>query len=241
MPPKKGFPKAPTAADLNIADDWGYSADPYDYEEGPYGEELEEKIKLEKLKAEVAEKQKILAEKKKIAEDYLAQEAAKNANKKPLNSLLTVKTYDSEQYYGGSILKKATSVKGSSHDKTGAYGGLSSYTDADVVQAREYMQKVLGITDMSVNGRALEHILAEVYGFSKNDSTKEILQLKSKLHSQYNLELNLKASTETITGLEKRIKELQKKLDEAAKHVEVAKKIDKEKVAATNTGRRIKE
>ena len=200
--------KPPTDKELGIWDDWldAYSYDDY-LDDLKHFKEVSAQIKLDALKAEVLNKQQTLADKKKIAEEYLAAEAAKK-KKAGGNPLLIVKAPE-----GSGLLQKATSVKGSSHDKTGPYGGSSSYTDADVVQARAYMQSVLGIDSMSVNGCALEHILAEVYGFAKRDS--------ETLHDELVI--------------------ANKKLQENSKLIEAASKIDKETVAKTSTGRRIKE
>jgi len=206
-------------------------------------EEVTAQIKLDSLKAEVLNKQQTLAEKKKIAEAYLAQEAAKNATKKPGNPLLVVKpyeSYESGQQFGGGI-QKATSTPGTSHHKGGKFGGVSLYNDADVVQAKSYMQSVLGIESMSVNGRALEHILAEVYGFAKSDAETEIRTLKSKQKLQDGLESQIIQLKTTLGKVTEKLEEAEKNLQEQAKFVEVAKKMDKETVAKTSTGRRIKE
>jgi hypothetical protein len=203
-------------------------------------EEVTAQIKLDALKAEVLDKQQTLAEKKKIAEEYLKQEAAKNATKKPGNPLLVVKPYESGQQFGGGI-QKATSTPGTSHHKGGKFGGVSLYNDADVYQARAYMNSVLGIESMSVNGRALEHILAEVYGFAKSDSETEISTLKSKQKLQDGLESQIIQLKTTLGKVTEKLEEAEKNLQEHAKFVEVAKKMDKEAVAKTSTGRRIKE
>lgn len=208
----------------------------------PYGDDCacsdcqKDKLALESLKAEVKEKlekKQSLDDKKKIASQYLEeQEKKQSIPKKGGNPLLIVKP---------TIMKLPKSVPGSSHDKSGQYGGQSSYTDDDVAQARAYMQTVLGVDGMLVNGRALEHILAEIYGFSRRDSAKTIAELSSQLGKGASLEVKIAQYRKTIDGQEKRISELQAKIEENSKYVEVAKNIDKGTVAETNTGRRIKE
>lgn len=195
-------------------------------------EEVLETIKLEK---DVAEKKQTLAEKQKIAEAYLQKEAMQKGTKKTGNPILAVDPWLEKQK---TIIK---SIPGSSHDKTGKYGGVSSYTDDDVSQAYVYMQTVLGITEMSINGRALSHILAEVYGFSSRDAAKEMREIKAQLGKQKELEAKIEKYQKAIKGQEAVIEQLTATLNENEKYVEVAKKLDKEKVAATSTGRRIKE
>lgn len=198
-------------------------------------EEVLEKIKLEKLKEDLADKKQTLAEKKKIAEAYLQKEAMQKGTKKTGNPILAVDSWLEKQK---TIIK---SIPGSSHDKSGKYGGVSSYTDDDVSQAYVYMQTVLGITEMSINGRALSHILAEVYGFASRDAAKEMREIKAQLGKQKEMEAKLDKYRNAIKGQEAVIEQLTATLNENEKYVEVAKKLDKEKVTATSTGRRIKE
>jgi chromosome segregation ATPase len=209
--------KPPTDKELGIGDDW---LDDYDYYYDYY--------------AEVLSKQQTLAEKKKIAEEYLAKEAEKKA-KSGGNPLLIVNPAESSF---NSLLQKAASIKGSSHDNSGPYGGSSSYTDEDVVQSRLYMQSVLGVESVSVNGRALEHILAEVYGFAKRDS---IMALKAKQKNQDQLEMQIKQLKTTLGKMTEDLEQLQAEAKENEKFLAVSKKLDKETVAKTSTGRRIKE
>ena len=247
MPPKKkGFPKAPTAEEANVdTTDWTSKYDFSEWADNDYFsewadnaytlpiakakddlEQISAQIKLDALKAEVLNKQQTLEEKKKIAEEYLKQEAAKIATKKPGNPLLLVKT---------------TSAPGTSHHKDGPFGGVSLYDDADVTQARLYMNYVLGIDALSINGRALEHVLAEVYGFSRQVSEMEIRNLKSKMKLQDSLELQIIKLETALAKLKDKLTKAEEKLTDYALQGEVIKKMDKEAVAKTSTVRRIKE
>jgi hypothetical protein len=161
----------------------------------------------------------------------------KNKKHNSGNPLLIVKTSE--------FMQKAASVTGSYHDKSGKYGGTSSYTDKDVAEAYQYMQEVLGVNELSVNGRALEHILAEVYGFALRESANKIKELLAKQGKDTGLEIKVdqykKANQdlkEIISKLENRLKDAE---EAAEKYAQVAKKIEQEPVTEINTGRRIKE
>lgn len=202
-----------------------------------YYKQSVENAKVQELKDEVQQK---LAEKKKIALQYLEEQE----NKKPKvgsggNPLLIVKATDPWLEAQKTIYQKST--PGSSHDKGGEYGGTSSYTDSDVAQARYYMQTVLGVDKMSVNGRSLDHILAEVYGFSSRNAEATIRTLKSKMKNQDNQDSVIEQLKKTVRDLTVELEEATIALKTAEKAVGVQKKMDKETVAATSTGRRIKE
>ena len=139
------------------------------------------------------------------------------------------------------FMQKATSITGSSHDKSGKYGGTSSYTDKDVAEAYQYMQEVLGINELSVNGRALEHILAEVYGFALRESANKIKELLAKQGKDTGLEIKIDQYKKANQDLKESISRLENRLKAAEKYAQVAKKIEQEPVTEINTGRRIKE
>lgn len=130
------------------------------------------------------------------------------------------------------------SVKGSSHDKAGKYGGVSSYTDADVVEARAYMKDVLKVGSMQVNGRDLAHILAEVSGFAERSLGTELTKVKRELglmeFKYRTLEATHAIASNTLQHRQETIEKLQKKL-------EVQERSEKHKVETVETGRRIKE
>lgn len=145
-------------------------------------------------------------------------------------------------------LSKATSVAGSSHDKNGPYGGVSNYNDKDVDYARGYMQNVLGVQEMEVNGRALEHILAEVFSYgggSKDNKDNTIQQLRMQNDGLKSdiiyAKKELIARQETITKYSKLIEDLREQLQNQEKYVQAAKKIENQEMAVVSTGRRIKE
>lgn len=152
--------------------------------------------------------------------------------------VIIMKNVNWDNIYQGNSTK---SVPESSHDKKGKYGGVSSYTDSDVAEAKTYMQEVLDVQEMTINGCALEHILAEVYGFAHQHANKTISELNSKVVYVGVLESTVQQYGQTIDAQSKEIVRLQEELSHSAKYVEAAKKIDKEQVAETSTGRRIKE
>jgi hypothetical protein len=83
----------------------------------------------------------------------------------------------------------------------GKWGGVSPYDDDDVIAAVEYMQEVLGVQSMEINGRALEHILAEVRGFAGKENkiasqgydamVYQFSQAKDKLKNQETVNAHL--------------------------------------------------
>lgn len=123
------------------------------------------------------------------------------------------------------------SVPGSSHDKLGKYGGVSSYTDADVAEARSYMQQVLNIESMEINGRDLAHVLAEVAGYAGKDSQDKKRRIAI-------LEAEVKGLNQERTNLEY---ELEIAMEELRNSEQLIKKVSKEKIGALDTGRRIKD
>ncbi len=136
-------------------------------------------------------------------------------------------------------MQKATSTPKSSHDKNGTYGGVSSYTDADVVQARAYMKDVLGIEAMEINGRDLAHILAEVYGFSQQNDTIKTRLLQQELENyRATVKVQLESYRKTINQQEADIQSFQSRVNSK---IEAAKKVEEQAVAHTSTVRRIKD
>jgi hypothetical protein len=131
-------------------------------------------------------------------------------------------------------LQKVQPTAGKSHSKGGKFGGVSKYTDADVAEARIYMNEVLELQELSINGRDLAHILAEVYAVGSIDTNKVKTQNAEFLQRIGVLE-------GTVKKLTKGLEQTSAQLEEAKKSGATIIKLDKEKVAELKTGRRIKE
>jgi hypothetical protein len=151
-----------------------------------------------------------------------AQAAATDTAKKPI-------------LISSGALQKVQPTAGKSHSKGGKFGGVSKYTDADVAEARIYMNEVLELQELSINGRDLAHILAEVHAVGATGGSVMLKMQNEELLSRIGVQAN------TITKLTKDLEKTSEQLEEAKKSGATIIKLDKEKVAELKTGRRIKE
>jgi hypothetical protein len=218
----------------------GYCADQYALLLQAYGDWQEEVYRYdeaEKLHAVTLMKKK--QEQKKLqnsaVEDAQAWWAEKENKKSTGNAgnapAVTVKK---PILMASGALQKVQPTAGKSHSKGGKFGGVSKYTDADVAEARIYMNEVLELQELSINGRDLAHILAEVYAVGSIDTNKVKTQNAEFLQRIGVLE-------GTVKKLTKGLEQTSAQLEEAKKSGATIIKLDKEKVAELKTGRRIKE
>lgn len=191
-----------------------------------YSDELKRYFKYleEKQNYEINVKEGLLDDLKKAAEEDSVKQK-KKAEVLAINHLIQV--------------QKSTPF--SSHDKGGKFGGASPYTDKDVAEAREYMQEVLGVEALSVNGRDLAHILAEVRAFAIKELLQENAQLKAKTDSILWYRKTADEQANIIHDFKSKMSELTLEMNNLREFQVAAQKVHKGEVAEVSTGRRIKE